>query len=244
MGISSIHKCIRHGKHDSLVFRPGNRKHAGEQDVFNYSLMDSILLPTAYFPPVSWFALCYATPDPLIEMHEHFPKQTWRNRCTVASVDGLHHLVVPLSGRRDKTLVKDIRIDYAFTWQKTHWKTLEACYRKSPWFEFYEDQLVMLFSMKEKYLVDHNEKILDKLFVLLGETKLLKRATSYESDGSFMDARGLFSKKNLNAHCSIPEYANGSERGMSGNLSILDLLFYEGKMTREILGKVSLKPGT
>ena len=178
-------------------------------------------------------------------MHEHFPKQTWRNRCSVLSENVLQQLVVPLSGRRDKTLVKDIRIDHSSQWQKIHWKTLEACYRRSPWFEFYEDDIQPLFLLKEQFLLDLNDRIITCLSGLLGKKLSPQRTNTYEEKGDFIDARSHFSKKMVENHCVIPAYATGSGRVTShSNLSILDLLFMEGKRSSEILNQVSWIQGT
>ncbi len=207
--------------------------------------MESILLPTCYFPPVSWFAYGSAYPKTIIEAYEHFPKQTWRNRCSVLSENVLQQLVVPLSGRRDKTLVKDIRIDHSSPWQKIHWKTLEACYRRSPWFEFYEDDIQPLFLIKEQFLFDLNDRIITCLSGLLGRELSLQRTNTYDEKGNFTDVRTHFSKKMIESHCIIPPYAGGSGRVTSHrNVSVLDLLFMEGKRSAEVLKEVSWIPGT
>ena len=65
-----------------------------------------MLLSTAYFPPLSWFALAARdmtlSPDRVLpsavqlEACEHYVKQTYRNRCYILAGDGVQVLQVPV----------------------------------------------------------------------------------------------------------------------------------------------------
>ena len=72
-----------------------------------------------------------------IDLFENFHKQSFRNRCCIASPNGVLNLVIPIN-RKSKSIIKEVKIDNSQNWRKIHWKSLESSYRSSPYFEFYE----------------------------------------------------------------------------------------------------------
>src|SRR6201998_4266158 len=120
------------------------------------------VLPLFYLPPVEYFAeLNIYSPDFIIERHEHFPKQTYRNRAHICSPDGALSLVVPVvKGSKQHTKIKDVKISYDFNWQRLHWQSLQACYRRSAYFEYYEDDLAPFYEKNFTFLFDYNEQLL------------------------------------------------------------------------------------
>src|SRR5690606_10530865 len=104
----------------------------------------------------------------LIEQFEHFPKQTYRNRCSIQSPNGKLDLIVPvIKGSKNHTVVKDVRISYDFDWQRLHWMSLQTSYRSSAYFEFYEDELAPFYEKKWDYLFDYNFEIFQLLLKFL-----------------------------------------------------------------------------
>src|ERR1700754_2393292 len=82
---------------------------------------------------------------------------SFRNRCQIAGGEGVINLNVPLEkGRDQKTRMKDVRIADAQPWQAQHWKTIVSCYSRSPWFEFYRDELEELYKTRYEFLIDWN----------------------------------------------------------------------------------------
>src|ERR1700754_1888355 len=142
------------------------------------------LLPMFYLPPVAYFTkLKSYRPDIVIEREKHFPKQTYRNRADIYSPDGKLSLVVPvIKGAKNHTKIKDVRISYDFNWQRLHWMSLQACYRRSAYFEYYEDDFARFYEEKFDYLFDYSEQLLR---MILGMIKLkadLSFTESYERD--------------------------------------------------------------
>src|SRR6201986_4850232 len=115
------------------------------------------LLPMFYLPPVEYFTqLNRYKPDILIEREEHFPKQTYRNRANIYSPDGVLALTVPVvKGSKTHTKVKDVKISYDFDWQRLHWLSLQACYRRSAYFEYYEDDFSKFYHQNFPFLFDY-----------------------------------------------------------------------------------------
>ena len=54
------------------------------------------ILATTYFGPVQWYQKLNRFDGVLMEQHEHFLKQTYRNRCIIATTQGLQALTVPV----------------------------------------------------------------------------------------------------------------------------------------------------
>ena len=203
-----------------------------------------VLLPTSYFPPISWMATAVQQQQVWIEACEHFPKQTWRNRCSIAGSDRIQQLVVPLSGRKDKTLTKDIRIDHSQPWRKIHLRTLQACYRRSPWFEFYEDDLEEFYERKEEFLVDLNAHVSGMLLRWLRKDVEFSFTAEFQKKIAGIDLRDILTKENIWKDHSIPNYIEGVETKKEPvkNLSVLDLLFHQGKNSAAILDQVKVLP--
>ena len=112
------------------------------------------VFPMFYLPPVEYFMqLIKWKSNILIEKEENFPKQTYRNRANIYSPDGVLILTVPvMKGSKNHTKVKDVKISYDFDWQRLHWLSLQACYRRSAYFEYYEDPCnLFIFEKPHRY---------------------------------------------------------------------------------------------
>jgi len=185
-----------------------------------------------YLPPVEYFAMINTyKPDILIEREEHFPKQTYRNRAGIYSPDGILHLVVPVvKGSKMHTKVKDVKISYDFNWQRLHWMSLQACYRRSAYFEYYEDDLAPFYEKKFPFLFDYNEQLLVFILKALKVRLELNFTETYEAEyPSLIDLRSAMSSKaerNFNQKQYLQVF--DERMGFQANLSIVDLLFNQG----------------
>ena len=108
--------------------------------------MDKVLLSSTYFGPVQWFQKLHRYPTVLLERYDHFTKQTYRNRCLIATTQGVQALTVPVE-RKDgeKCLMKDVRISDHGNWRHLHWNALQSAYGESPFFEYYVDDILPFF---------------------------------------------------------------------------------------------------
>ena len=190
------------------------------------------VLPLFYMPPVEYFSeLTIYNPDFILEKYEHFPKQTYRNRANIYSPDGMLTLVVPVvKGSKAHTAVKDVRISYDFRWQRLHWMSLQNCYRRSAYFEYYEDEFAIFYEVRETFLFDMNEKLLRLLLNLLKIKTEIKFTADYEPEYlNLKDFRQGFSSKKETDYPQKPYYQLFEDRhGFIKNLSIVDLLFNQG----------------
>jgi hypothetical protein len=197
------------------------------------------VLPMFYLPPIEYFTqLNIYNPDFVIERHEHFPKQTYRNRANIYSPDGLLTLVVPVvRGSKAHKPVKDVKISYDFNWQRLHWMGLQNCYRRSAYFEYYEDDFAPFYETKETFLFDYNEKLLQVILKQLKIKTTISYTESYEADyPNLVDLRQSINPKKLSPFQQKPYFQVFDERhGFMKNLSIVDLLFNQGPQSLNYL---------
>lgn len=167
----------------------------------------------------------------VLEVCEHFPKQTYRNRATIATPNGRLDLVVPVvKGSKVHTRVRDVRISNEFRWQRQHWMSLQTAYRSSPWFEFYEDELAPFYERSVDFLFDYNESLFQKLMHLL-KIKLDYTYTSeYIRPGDVKEdyRESLHPKKPAGLFMKPYSQVFEERNGFLPNLSIVDVLFSKG----------------
>lgn len=182
--------------------------------------------PLFYYPPIRFFRDWLSQENRVIDVYENFQKQTYRNRCYILSPNGVQKLIVPIEHNGER-VIKDLKISYAKDWQKEHFKSLEAAYRRSPYFEFYEDNLCSVFNKKHKYLIDLNINILEQLLILLQIENTFSLSKSYV-ESKENDFRAKYNAKKINNE--LPQYTQVFSEKMEfqPDLSILDLIFNEG----------------
>jgi hypothetical protein len=191
----------------------------------------TILLSTAYLPPIEYFSLLSESDTALIEKEENYIKQTYRNRCYILSASGAQMLTVPvLEGSFHKTAIKDIRIDYSKRWTQIHLRAINAAYRSSPYFDFYYDDIEKIILTNSKFLLDLNFELLSFLIGALKIDINIKYTTHFESTtNSANDYRYLITPKtgrlrDTRQYSQTFSFASGFVKG----LSMVDLLFNMG----------------
>ena len=205
--------------------------------------MTNILLHPTYFPSISHFVAIVKAESITFEAEDNFQKQTNRNRMYIYSPNGVQLLNIPVkhapvSGHQK---FKDVKIETAFDWQKQHFKSLEAAYRTSPFFEYFEDDIRPVFETKHKYMMDLDFQIMEIVCQCLGMPFTYDKTSEYfhEAQG-FTDLRPLANgKKDPNQFDPYTQVFE-EKHGFINNLSILDLLFNEGRYALDYLRKQDL----
>ncbi len=195
--------------------------------------MTTLVLPVFYLPPIDYIAQWRQqnAKEHLLEKWEHYPKQTYRNRASIYSANGKLDLIIPVQkGRGMHTVMKDVKINYESDWQRLHWMSLQTCYRKSAYFEYYEDDFAPFYETKHTFLLDFNLGLLDLVFRKLKwpvEYGLTESYRDYEASENF---RSTFSAKKADTGLKRKPYMQVFEdrHGFLENLSIVDLLFNQG----------------
>jgi len=201
--------------------------------------MNNILIHPTYFPSISHYIAIVQADSVTLEMEDNFQKQTNRNRMYIYSPNGVQLLNIPVKHSIDKhQKYKDVRIENDFEWQKNHFKSLEAAYRSSPFFEYFEDDFRPIFEKKHEFLLDLNLEAFELVNEALGLQFAMDKTTEFfhESTG-LKDFRTLANGKKDTTQ--IEEYTQvfNEKHGFIHNLSILDLLFNEGRYAVDYLKK-------
>ncbi|MEC5166279.1 hypothetical protein RCH18_002018 [Flavobacterium sp. PL11] len=191
------------------------------------------LIHPSYFPSISHFVALSQTEEVIFEIEDNFQKQTNRNRTYIYSPNGIQLLNIPIKHSKDsRQKTKDIKIEPDFDWQKQHFKSLEAAYRSSPFFEFFEDDLRPIFEKKHQFLIDLNFESLDIVFKCLRMKIDYSKTTEYLTPvdcNKIKDYRNLIDGKKDSSEFTKYTQVFEEKYGFINNLSILDLLFNEGK---------------
>ncbi|MEN9487763.1 MAG: hypothetical protein RL494_28 [Bacteroidota bacterium] len=202
----------------------------------------NILIHPTYFPSISHFVAMAKADSVTFEMEDNFQKQTNRNRMYLYSPNGAFMLNIPVKKCNSRQMTKDVQLETAFDWQKQHFKTLEASYRSSPFFEYYEDALMPIFTKKHTFLMDLNIETIEIVSQCLKLDLAPQKTTEY-----FHEANGLSDfrilangKKDTNTFDAYTQVFE-EKQGFINNLSILDLLFNEGRFALEYLKKQPLQ---
>ena len=189
----------------------------------------NVLLSTTYFGPIQWYQKLYRADEVAIERCESFTKQTYRNRCIIATTQGTQALTVPVE--RTKADMMTIRISDHGNWRHLHWNALQSAYGESPFFEYYEDDLRPFFQPDWEFLFDYNEAIRQKMCELLDIQPRVRFTDDYvrEAEG---DYREIIRPKNAGPDADFQPrlyyQVYASKHGFLPNLSILDLLMNMG----------------
>ena len=215
------------------------------------------LLSTTYFGPVQWYQKLYRYDRVLIEQHETFQKQTYRNRCLIATTQGIQALTVPVIHPSDEEMgngplgrrtlatqgtqewsMVNVRLSDHGNWRHLHWQALQSAYGDSPFFEFYADDLRPFFEQRWDYLLDFNEAIRQTICELLDIHPHVEYTTEFIPSPSthhpspITDYRTTIAPKHPGED---PDFESRryyqvfeQKHGFLPNLSILDLLFNMG----------------
>ena len=196
--------------------------------------MSTALLQSTYFGPVQWYQKLYRYDSILIEQHDTYQKQTFRNRCVIATANGLQALTVPVEAPGERCAMKEVRISDHNQWHRVHWNALQSAYSESPFFEYYQDDIRPFFEKKYDYLIDFNEAIRQKICELIDIEPKVEYTKEFISStpSTIADYREVIHAKHpqTDADFTPKRYWQVFERkhGFQPNLSILDLLFNMG----------------
>ena len=204
-----------------------------------------MILSTAYFPPVAWFALLARdmtlSPDRVspstvfLEACENYQKQSYRNRCYILAGDGVQMLQVPVV-HAESMGITQVRVDYSTPWLVRTQRSLDAAYYTSAYYEYYRDELFSCMEERPALLWDWNLSLVRFLLEKTGVACHLVPTSSFVAPAAAGpdDYRAVIHPKRPDPVLSYlglerPYFQVFADRfGFTPGLSALDLLFNEG----------------
>ena len=208
--------------------------------------MKTVFLSSAYLAPIEYYTKLLAYDKVFIEQHDHYMKQTYRNRCTIAAPDGELALSIPtVKPSTLKCPMRDIRISDHGNWRHLHWNAIESAYNHTPFFEYYKDDFRPFYEQKYEFLADFNEELCHLVCSLIDLQPDMTRTTGYRTEFAPHETdfrERIHPKKDFALEDTVfspqPYYQVFQERlGFLPNLSIIDLLFNMGPESLLILQK-------
>ncbi len=202
--------------------------------------MESVCLSIAYLAPVGYYGAMAKAETVFLENCDSYEKQTYRNRCSIATANGVMSLSIPVEkASAEKILTRDVRISEHNDWQIHHWRSIESAYNSTPFFEYYKDDFQPFFEKKWDFLWDFTQEIQSKVLELLLLKPNIQKTKEYNKtlDENIVDLRNCFhpKKKNMDFD-SKPYYQVFDQKfGFLPDLSIIDLLFNMGNESQLVI---------
>ncbi len=197
------------------------------------------LLPATYFGSIAYFQELAKHDEVVIEAKEHFPKQTYRNRCDIVSADGILSLSIPTKkSKGSKTPTDEVILSNDENWRMRHWRAITTAYQSSAYFDYYSIEVKeLLFNEEVNYLqftLAITQRVID--WLELGTTLLLSEDFYPMQEN---DARIELVGKNAFQEIEIAPYIQvfPGENNFRKSISILDAIFCEGPLARKLIMK-------
>ncbi|HTF21048.1 MAG TPA: WbqC family protein [Chryseolinea sp.] len=195
--------------------------------------MSTVLVETQYLPSIALFACLSGAKTVLIERHENYVKQSYRNRCQLVDATGRRDLIIPVIHTSGKTPITAVRIDHRQKWVNNHWRFMQSAYGKAPFFEYYADDVHDILYSKTPLLYDLNLRLLSMCLKVLRFDILVAETTSYQKivENGVLDLRNAITVKNpasMNGIFTPVPYVQVFGSSFVENASIIDLIFCVG----------------
>lgn len=192
-----------------------------------------VILGTAYWPNLTYFN-CLLNYDCIIDKGEYYTKQTFKNRTSILTANGIQNLIIPVQKFSNHTPVNQIKLCYKEKWLTNHYRGIYSAYKNSPYFDYFENELKRVYDFKPEYLHEFNDYQIKTVFSLLKIKKEIATSKDYINTNDLMfDLRNEIHPK-YSSRLSLISDFNASKTyyqtfqptgKFEPNLSILDLLF-------------------
>jgi len=181
-----------------------------------------------YLPNIAYFQELLSQDEYIFHLKDVYSRRTYRNRAEIMGPNGKLILTIPtIKLNPNEREYENIKLSYSESWLKQHWKSFESSYRRSIYFEYYEDKFRDLYDRpKFEHLWEFNFELINRIGGIL---KLNKEFTlNKDEESPKMVSYALKNKK---------EYAQvfSNKHAFEPNLSVLDLIFNTGPQAIQYL---------
>lgn len=195
------------------------------------------VFPTTYFGSVLYYQQLVMHERTWIETKEHFPKQSYRNRCDILSADGMLSLSIPVKKPNgSKTPTDQILLANNENWRARHWRAIKTAYQSASYFDYYGIEVHDLIFNEHETLLELNEAITDRILEWLDLPVVIDRTRAFQPIQE-NDPREMLVDKNRNNEFAPAPYIQvfPSEHSFTSNISILDAVMCNGPLARNLL---------
>lgn len=206
--------------------------------------MKKIVIEPHYLGSLEYYALLIQCDEVLLEIHDSFPKQTYRNRAYFLTSNKIQPLIIPVR-YSNGTFTKDVGIDYSQRWIKDHWGAFYSAYGKAPFFEYFGEDFKAIWDQKIADLVDLNLAFMKLVLRILQKDLTISFTEDfqkeYEADyREVINPKKPFSGRKIYQPSAYPQLFGDT---FVPNLSIVDLIMCEGPNAVQILNRSCLIDG-
>lgn len=189
----------------------------------------------SFWGTISQWALAAQDNQAIVSLAATYNKRLHLNRTVVLGGQGAIALSIPLLGGRDQNgLLKDIKVAYTEDdWRRKHTRTIESCYRKAPFFDYYAPAVLGLYEHSFEFLWQWQFESWSIA------SKLLKCSLQLGWDEETSETKNLTRKVAIS---SYPQLFT-DRYGFQENADFLDLLFCMGPTTIKYLRRLSTNEG-
>ena len=199
-----------------------------------------LLVELHYLPCLDYMSGLVQFERVWLEAHEHYQKQSYRNRSYVLTANNVDVLTVPVLRGTHHLPIRDLRIDNGQPWPMHHWRCLRAAYGKAPFFEYYAPAFEPVYRKSWSFLFDLNYELLTICLNLLRVKTPVNLTEWYDKrpENGLFDARSTVNpRKDSESYVFYRpvSYPQNFGPDFVPNLSVIDLLFCQGPHANDYL---------
>ncbi len=195
-----------------------------------------VIIENQILSPIEVYSYYKKSSKIIIEQFDNYNKRTYRNRFHILSSSGKQLISIPLKkGKNNNIPFSQVEISYDTDWVSLLTKTLRNCYGSSPYYDYYYDDIISIFSSRYNLLYELNTKLREYIFDIFDLDTPIASSTEYikNYNNEIVDLRDkILPKASLDSsNLKLPKYAQVFEDriGYFDNPSILDLVFNTGR---------------
>lgn len=200
-----------------------------------------MIIESHFLPCLDYFISAINSERIILDIGEHYQKQTYRNRAYFMGPNNILLYTVPVKySYLNKVLTKDIKIDYNQSWIGIFLKSIRSSYGKSPYFEHFFPYLERILQKQQIYLWELNTNLLTLCLdfidynkqLIINEMKIDVAINNNKDLRNCINPKKNHYNKDILAHLT---YKQTFGKEFVNNLSILDLIFCEGNHSKMLL---------
>lgn len=195
------------------------------------------VFPATYFGSIAYYKEFAKHERIILEAKEHFPKQSYRNRCDVLGANGMLSLSIPVERPNgSKTSMDLVSIPNTENWRARHWRSIKSAYQSAPFFDYYGMEVEELIMNPETNLLKFNTSIIERIASWLDLEVEIDHSSEFQPPVE-NDPRDILGRKGTSTPFEPAPYIQvfPGDEGFKQTISILDPIMCIGPLARNLL---------